>query len=288
VTNYRPHWSHYVIASHLVVFVVTGYALALTRSDLLRVILTIVSGTSLFVLTGLTHEATHHLLARPAWLNDLLGNLAGAVTYTPLSAYRARHLKHHQATNCEDDPDNVLNSRWMIAFGSSTYVFITHRYALRHLRGRALFRYAVEMAGISALWASLWLMPRAIREWSVYGPLIASVVLQNIRVVTAHLDLPSGKFHDTWQLVLPRWLSIWLLHYDHHLEHHLRPRLHWHELPGLRAKLAAEGRPELRRVTLPQFFFEVYLRRATTQKKIALTDDIGRTAVYHRSMAATE
>ena len=86
-----------------------------------------------------------------------------------------------------------------------------------------------------ALWASLWLMPRAIREWSVYGPLIASVVLQNIRVVTSHLDLPSGKYHDTWQLVLPRWLSIWLLHYDHHLEHHLRPRLHWHELPGLRA-----------------------------------------------------
>ena len=89
MTNYRPHWSHYVVAAHLAVFVVTGYALALTRSDLLRVILTIVSGTSLFVLTGLTHEATHHLLARPAWLNDLLGNLAGAVTYTPLSAYRA-------------------------------------------------------------------------------------------------------------------------------------------------------------------------------------------------------
>ena len=62
MTNYRPHWSHYVVAAHLAVFVVTGYALALTRSDLLRVILTIVSGTSLFVLTGLTHEATHHLL----------------------------------------------------------------------------------------------------------------------------------------------------------------------------------------------------------------------------------
>ena len=41
-------------------------------------------------------------------------------------------------------------------------------------------------------------------------------------------------------------------------------------------------------MTLPQFFFDVVLCRATTQKKIALTDDIGRTAVYHRSMAPTE
>jgi fatty acid desaturase len=268
VTNRQPFWSHCVIASHLVVVVVAGYALALTRSDLSRVVLSLLSGTSLFVLTGLTHEANHHLLARWAWLNDLLGNLAGVLTFTPLSAYRARHLKHHQATNCEDDPDKRLNSRWMIAFGSATYVSITHAYALRHLRGRALFRYLVELAGMAALLAALWVLPRAIREWSIFGPLIVSVVLQNVRIVTAHMDLPSGKYHDTWQLVLPGWLSVWLLHYDHHLEHHLRPRLYWHELPGLRAKLALEPGVELHRVTLPQYFIEVFLRGDTTRKKI--------------------
>ena len=54
-------------------------------------------------------------------------------------------------------------------------------------------------------------------------------VLQNVRIVTGHMDLPAGKYHDTWQLVLPGWLSFWLLHYDHHLEHHVRPRLNWYE-----------------------------------------------------------
>ena len=32
MTKRRPLWAHWVIASHLVVVVVTGYALALTRS----------------------------------------------------------------------------------------------------------------------------------------------------------------------------------------------------------------------------------------------------------------
>jgi Fatty acid desaturase len=176
----------------------------------------------------------------------------------------------------------------MILFGVPTYIFLTHRYVWRHMRGRALIRYFVELSCMAAAVSTLWLFPRSVREWSLLGPLIVVVVLQNVRIVTGHMDLPSGKYNDTWQLVLPRWLSVWLLHYDHHLEHHLRPRLHWHELPGLRAKLAAEGRLELHRVTLPQFFFEVFLRRAPTQKKIAQLDDTGPTAVYRRSLAPTQ
>ena len=230
----RPIWSRCVIGAHIVVVLALGYLLAKTRSELWRVLLSFISGTSLFVLTGLVHEASHYLLARRAWLNDLLGNLAGTLLATPVSAYRALHLKHHQSTNREDDPNKVLRSRWMILFGAPTYIFLTHSHALRHLRGWALFRYLVELAGMAAVIAALWLLPRPIREWSLFGPLIVVAVLQNVRIVTGHMDLPSGKYDDTWQLVLPGWLSVWLLHYDHHLEHHVRPRLVWHELPALR------------------------------------------------------
>jgi fatty acid desaturase len=76
------------------------------------------------------------------------------------------------------------------------------------------------------------------------------------------MDLSAGKYHDTWQLVLPAWLSLWLLHYDHHLEHHVRPRMHWYELPALRAKLARQPGLSLHRVTLSQFFLEVFLTRS--------------------------
>jgi glucans biosynthesis protein C len=88
------------------------------------------------------------------------------------------------------------------------------------------------------------------------------IILQNLRIVTEHLDLPSGRYQDTWQLVLPGWISGWLLHYDHHLEHHLRPGLHWHELPGYRARLSSRATElGLHKVTLGKYFRDVVLRR---------------------------
>jgi fatty acid desaturase len=259
----RPFWSRCVIGAHLLVVLASSYLLAWNQSDAMRIVLSFISGTSLFVLTGLVHEASHHLLARRIWLNDLMGNLAGTFLATPVSAYRALHLKHHQTTNREDDPNKILKSRWMILFGVPTYITLTHLYAWSHLRGRALARYVLEFAGILALLVLVFTVPpRSVREWSLLGPLMVVAVLQNLRIVTGHMDLPAGKYHDTWQLVLPGWLSVWLLHYDHHLEHHVRPRLNWYELPALRTKLASEPGLTLHRVTLPQFFFEVFLTRS--------------------------
>ena len=92
-------------------------------------------------------------------------------------------------------------------------------------------------AGCSRLVALILALPRPVREWSLMGPLIVVAVLQNIHIVTGHLDLPAGKYHDTWQLVLPRWFSVWMIHHDHHLEHHIYPRLSWYELPQVRQNL---------------------------------------------------
>ncbi len=88
MANRRPFWSRCVIGAHVLLVVVTGYLLALNHSDSMRIVLSLIAGTSLFVLTGLVHEASHHLLARRVWLNDLLGNLAGTFLATPVSAYR--------------------------------------------------------------------------------------------------------------------------------------------------------------------------------------------------------
>ncbi len=246
----------------MAIFLLTGYALAFTYSDSLRLVLTLISGTSLFVLSSLVHEASHYNLARSAWLNDVLGNLAGYLLATPVTAYRALHMKHHQTTNRDDDPFGVFNSRWMILFGAPTAIALNHVYAWRHLRGRLLGRYLIELLGLFVLVAIVLALPRPLREWSLIGPLIVVAVLQNIHIITGHLDLPARKYHDTWQLVLPRWLSVWLIHHDHHLEHHVSPRLGWHELPAVRAKLEREPGLELHRVTISQFFLEVFLMRS--------------------------
>jgi fatty acid desaturase len=261
-----------VIGSHVVVVLVLGSLLAQTRSDTLRVVLSLISGTSLFVLTSLVHEATHYQLSRWSWLNEVLGNLAGSLLATPLSAYRAVHLKHHQVTNRANDPFNAFNSRWMIVFGAPTAVVVAHGYAWRHLRGRALARYALEVLAMFLVLAVILVLPRPVREWSLFGPWIVVVLLQNIHIVTGHLDLPSGKYHDTWQLVLPRWLSVWMIHHDHHLEHHLSPRLAWHKLPAVREGLVLTPGLPLQPVTLPQFFLEVFLARRRVTPVLTITD----------------
>ena len=171
-------------------------------------------------------------------------------------------MKHHQTTNRDDDPFLVFNTRWMIVFGAPTAVALAHGYAWRHLRGRAFVRYLIELSGVLVLAAAVCALPRPVREWSLFGPLIVVAVFQNVHIVTGHLDLPAGKYHDTWQLVLPRWLSVWMLHNDHHLEHHICPRMNWYELPEIRASLALKPELELHRVTLPQFFIKVFVRGA--------------------------
>ena len=114
----RSWWSRLSIAIHVLVVMVASWQLAQPHVKLVYMLWGTLSGVSLFVLTGLVHEASHYLLFRSTWLNEGAGNLAGWLVLTPLSAYRAFHLKHHQTTNADDDPNTPLNSRWMLGFGS--------------------------------------------------------------------------------------------------------------------------------------------------------------------------
>jgi peptidoglycan/LPS O-acetylase OafA/YrhL len=265
----HARWSQLAIEVHLLVLTVASWQLGGTHGKPVYALWAVISGVSLFVLTGLVHEASHRHLCRSSWVNELAGNLAGWPVLTPLSAYRAFHLKHHQTTNGEGDPNAPLNSRWMLAVGSLVYTALIHHYALRNLRGRLRYRYLLETAGMTAFVAALaLLLPRALRERAFFLPIGIVALLQNIRIVTEHLDLGTDRYRDTWQLVLPGWLSRWLLHYDHHLEHHLRPGLRWHELPAYREQLVARGTElALLRVTLIRYFRDVYLRpvRAATR-----------------------
>lgn len=257
-----PTAARLVIAAHLAVVALAGLALVASHSRAVWALGALASGTSLFALTGLVHEASHRHLARRRARNDALGMLAGWPLLTPVSAYRAFHNAHHRATNDEHDPNGPLNSRWMLLVGAPVYVALIHRHALTSLRGRELARYLAEaLAMVATLGAILPLLPHAVRERAFLLPLGVAALWQNLRIVSEHLDLPAGKFHDTWQLALPAPLSRWLLHYDHHLEHHLRPGLRWHELPLYRAEIRRGGFiPGPQQVTPLRFAREVFCR----------------------------
>ena len=263
MTGPSPRRPRLLIAAHGLVVLGAGFVLVATHRRWLWAAGAIASGSSLFALTGLGHAASHRLLSRRRGLNDALGALAGWPLLTPLSAYRGFHFEHHRATNHDGDPNEPLNSRWMLLVGSPAYVALIHRHAWRTLRGRALLRYLAEtLAMVATLALLMAALPHAIRERAWLLPLAVTALLQNLRIVTEHLDLPAGRFHDTWQLALPPALSRWLLHYDHHLEHHLRPGLPWHKLPRYRLELAqASAIPAPHQVTLARFARAVFLRK---------------------------
>lgn len=73
-------------------------------------------GLAVVVLAGrqlglaiLTHEASHRVLCKTRWLNDVVGKwLCGAPVWLDLERYRTHHLAHHLHTGTAEDPDMGL------------------------------------------------------------------------------------------------------------------------------------------------------------------------------------
>lgn len=58
---------------------------------------------------GLIHDAGHRAIAKTTKVNDLLGNIFGAIVVVGYQAWNINHNKHHAHTNQEDqDPDLEL------------------------------------------------------------------------------------------------------------------------------------------------------------------------------------
>ena len=63
-------------------------------------------GTRLNSLGVHMHEAAHYRIAKPIWLNDLIGEvLLSWPFFFTLEGYRGKHLDHHQNLNTAQDPD---------------------------------------------------------------------------------------------------------------------------------------------------------------------------------------
>ena len=112
MTMPRPIWSRCVIGAHLLVVIAASFALALTHSDWARVVLSFISGTSIFVLTGLVHEAR----SSPASAAGVAQRPAGQHgRHIACDAGFGLSVQLHleappSATNRDDDPNKILKS----------------------------------------------------------------------------------------------------------------------------------------------------------------------------------
>jgi len=219
-----------------------------------------VHGVVLVHFFSLQHECVHYTVFRTRWLNDLVGNVCGAVIILPHQFFRYEHCDHHTHTQIDgDDPEMVpMPQTWgqyALYLSAIPYWCTKITELLRHAAGRlsvAERRFTPKSAeavvirearwmlagyvalfaamAISGVWAPLWfwLIPLALGE----------PVMRFIRM-TEHVGRPKvAQMSDNTRTSLvsfPMRFLAWNMNY--HAEHHYVASVPFHALPRLHEKL---------------------------------------------------
>jgi len=128
------------------------YAIIIIEHWLPRLVPQLLLGAAFCHGVELQHQALHYTGFRSAWANRLAGLVVGFPMLVPFSAYRDRHLFHHQALGRPDDEEffqfqGFGSSRWWHLFKS--LFMLSYYYSLcKHFIDTMLFRpYTVKSRG---------------------------------------------------------------------------------------------------------------------------------------------
>lgn len=129
------------LALWVVLLAFTGGLIAATMHTLWIWPAMLVHGVVLVHLFALQHECVHYTPFRTRWLNDVVGNLCGAVILLPHQHFRFEHCDHHTHTQVHgDDPELIPlpKSIWGYLWYLSAVPYWTNylRQMLRHAAGR--------------------------------------------------------------------------------------------------------------------------------------------------------
>jgi|GEM_PF-293068 len=216
------------------------------------------------------HEASHGMLRKNRFLNEVDGVLAGVLSFMSFTLYRAAHQTHHMHLATERDEEmwpfvNVATPRWARRLAAAIELnagllftpFLFWRIFFRKdsiIRSRRVRRRILgELALIVGFWTATL---AAVAFWDVWAyffwvfaaPGVIAGNLQSWRKYIEHIGLSGHTARsatrsivaDTWS---GRLLSLTLLHEPFHGVHHLRAGLPHYELPLHAASLTpvAEG-----------------------------------------------
>ncbi|WP_119420475.1 fatty acid desaturase family protein [Desertibaculum subflavum] len=220
------------------------------------------------------HEALHGNLLPGRAANDALGRLLAILFGSALGVLRTAHLGHHGFNrHVHDRPDTFDPGRvphviayaryyWGMLFGlylgeiAAPLICLLPRRLIDRLIDRA---FLPEEPGVAAharaslfapgvlpgvrLDGLLALAVFGLAFW-LYGenwPLLAAFLVARGFLVgfvdnLYHHGTPLDDRRFAWNLALPRWASLMILHGNLHRQHHQRPTLPWHRLPDAMTK----------------------------------------------------
>lgn len=221
------------------------------------------------------HEAMHGGLFADRAANDRLGRVLAILFGSALGILRTAHLGHHGFNRHQyDRPDAFDPSRvprlvayvryyWGMVFGlylgeivAPLACLLLPRKLIERLIDRA---FLPEEPGVAAHVRSSLFAPGVLAEVRIDGavalaamalafwlygenwPLLAAFLVARGFLVgfvdnLYHYGTPIEDRTFAWNLALPRWASLLILHGNFHRQHHQRPTLPWYRLPEAMAK----------------------------------------------------
>jgi fatty acid desaturase len=218
------------------------------------------------------HEASHGMLRKSRFLNDLDGMIAGVLSFMSFTLYRAAHQTHHMhlATARDEElwpfvtPGAPRWARRLAAFCELNFglVFTPFLFLRIFLRKGSVIRSArvrrriwIELAVVVIVWAAILGAVAATGVWKFFfwlylAPAVIAGNLQSWRKYIEHVGLSGHTARSaTRSIVADTWtgrlVSLTLLHEPFHGVHHLRAGLPHAELPRHAALLEPVSEDEI-------------------------------------------
>lgn len=220
----------------------------------------IVLGIGLTFLFAPAHETVHRTAFKSKWLNDVVGNIAGAILILPPIYFRHYHLAHHRFTQIPGKDPELLGKRiasrgdflwhvtglpyWLAmitgllrrAFGNAEDHFIEDRNraeiiteARRYVAGYFAALVLSVWFGTSLLLA-FWIVPVLLTQ-----PFLRLYLLAEHKLCTEDTD-PFTNTRTVLTNPIIRFLA-WNMPY--HVEHHAHMAVPFHALPAFHQQLKA-------------------------------------------------
>jgi fatty acid desaturase len=233
-------------------YVFSNYYPWTSRTPWLVAGLVALTAAMMFCWTSALHEAAHQTLFKTRWLSVWTGRILGTLMFTPYTAYREVHIRHHAYLNTPkdwelwpySDPNASLWFRrafvWFDLFGAIAAgpIIYGRIYFHRHspIKSAEVRRdIRNEYLAIGAFWGSVWAYTTATHQWGphlivIILPMYLAAFMQTFRKFTEHLGMASFDPLEGTRTVLPR---KWLLRLSSFLNfdifihgpHHRHPRL---------------------------------------------------------------
>lgn len=222
----------------------------------------------------LMHDASHYLVARRRWLNDVVGNLLLAFPLTvAVARYRDHHLKHHRHLNLPGDPDladsiiPVTRSRLFMLLlrdvtGLTTLTTLrsANSFSLLGLFSASYANHRLDrwlaagfIAAVVAAVAGLEIGQALVVYWLVPVLLFLPAILR-VRGLAEHGARLGNPANTNARSLRVGWVERFLFapcHINRHWEHHVFAAVPCYQLPRLSVLLAqgdahcAAARPTL-------------------------------------------